>query len=65
MNSLDTEFHRRILKKISDAYNAKAESVCSGALDHLTYKQASGYMLALRYIQDWCAEVETDMNKGD
>lgn len=64
MNSLDTEFHRRLLKRVSEEFESKAGNVLSGLLDEGSYKRETGYLRALTEVKDWCAEIEDNMKEG-
>lgn len=64
MNPLDTEFHRRLSRKLGEELNDRTTKIVSGVLDHLDYKRESGYIRALKETIEWCAEIESDMNQG-
>ena len=64
MNSLDTEFHRRIAKRLEVAASEEMQALASGALDHLDYKRVCGRLKAIQDVAEWCDEIETAMNEG-
>ncbi len=64
MNSLDTEFHRRLAKRVSEEIQGRTVSLTSGALDHPEYKRICGNIKALTDVLEWAAEIESDMNGG-
>lgn len=64
MNSLDTEFHRRLVRKLSEQISERTVSLTSGALDHSEYKRICGNIKALNDVLEWAAEIESEMNEG-
>lgn len=64
MNPLDTEFHRRLKKRLEEDLTSRIENLSSGALDHLNYMRVCGAIRAIRDVLDICKETESDMNQG-
>lgn len=64
MNSLDTEFHRKLRQRLDEAQAGIAPSVLSGAMDHDEYKRQCGHLSALKQVGDWCDQIESDMRQG-
>lgn len=62
--SLDIHFHQRIVKKLKEETDEHIQNLASGALDHERYKDACGYLRALRDIAAWCQEVSDQLEKG-
>lgn len=61
---LDTEFHRRIARRLDEELDRLTMSLRSGVLDHLEYKRVCGYIKGLSDVQDWCGEIEHNINQG-
>lgn len=64
MNSLDTDFHRRLKKKLDEAEAEQSANITSGAMDFAEYKRQCGQLQALRDVRDWCKEIESNMSQG-
>lgn len=64
MNSLDTEFHRRLIRRIDEEAAHDVEGLLSGTMDHLDYKRVCGRIRALSDVKVWAEEIETQMNEG-
>ncbi len=64
MNSLDTQFHRRLAKRLDDEIHSQTHTLASGALDHLDYKRVCGRLNALQDVAEMCAAIESDINQG-
>lgn len=64
MNPLDTEFHRRLLKRIEQQVVDDAAIILTGNLDPEEYKRRCGYLKALEDAKDWCADINQAMNEG-
>lgn len=64
MNSLDTEFHRRLAKRLNDELQERTVNLSSGALDHPEYKRICGNIKALKDVLEWATEIESLMNEG-
>ena len=64
MNSLDTDFHRRLKKKLDEEEAQQADYIIGGTLDLAEYKRQSGRINAIREVRDWCKEIESNMSQG-
>ena len=64
MNSLDTQFHRRLAKRLDDEIQNETRTLASGLLDHLDYKRVCGRLNALQDVAEMCAAIESDINQG-
>ncbi len=64
MSSLDTEFNRRLSRKLAEVEAQKLDQMRGGALDYDQYKQNSGYLMALSNIAEWCKQIEQDIAEG-
>ncbi len=64
MNTLDTEFHRRLSKLLAEQREQRSQSVLTGAMDFPEYRRQCGYLKGLQDVADWCEEIETNMRQG-
>ncbi len=64
MNSLDTEFGRRLQKRLEEARVQQAGHILSGMMEHPDYKLAAGYWKALNDVATWCDEIDQQMRQG-
>ncbi len=64
MSSLDTEFHRRLQRKLAESESRHLEQMRAGGLDFEQYKQKSGYLQAIAHVGEWCKEIEANINEG-
>lgn len=64
MNSLDTDFHRRLAKRLDEEAQAEVTNLATGYLDHLEYKRVCGRLKALQDVAGWCKEIESSINQG-
>jgi hypothetical protein len=64
LNSLDTEFHRRLKKKLAEEATQQSVNIDSGAMDFPEYKRQCGRLQALREVGEWCKEIESNMSQG-
>lgn len=64
MNTLDTEFHRLVRKRIDDERDGRVVAIISGQLDEPEYKRQCGFLQALKQVADWCDQIESDMRQG-
>lgn len=64
MNSLDTDFHRRLKKRLTEESTHQSEAIDSGQMDFPEYKRQCGRLQALKEVGEWCAEIESNMSQG-
>ena len=64
MNPLDTEFHRRIAKRLDEEIEREDAVLRSGALEYPDYKRICGRIKALSDVKEFCDEIESAINQG-
>ncbi len=64
MNSLDTDFHRRIAQRLDEETEREIIALASGVLEYHDYKRICGRIKALQDVKDWCADIEKLMSQG-
>lgn len=63
-NPLDTDFHRRVAKRLKQETDEEMARLASGALEYHDYKTKCGRIKALSDVAEWCEQIESDMNQG-
>lgn len=61
---IDTDFQRRLFKKLAEVEESKAQLILAGTMDDTTYKRETSYIRALSDVRDWCEEIQNDINQG-
>ena len=64
MNSLDTDFHRRLDKRLDAMVAECLGRIATGVLEHPNYKRECGYLRALQDMKDEAAQIEQSMQEG-
>ena len=64
MNTLDTEFGRRLDKRLEDVLTDKVKQIITGHMEHGDYKHACGYVKAIKDVAILCEEIDKDMRQG-
>lgn len=64
MSSLDTEFHRRLSKKIEEEVASEMSHLKSGVLEFDNYKSTCGSIRAYEAVMAWCSEIEQAISEG-
>lgn len=62
--SVETEFHRRLMKKVNEEDATLTDHLRSGGLDFDMYRDKTGYLRALDHVREWCAEIEKQITEG-
>ncbi len=64
VNSLDTDFHRRLVKRLGEVIQSDTTSLATGYLDHLEYKRVCGRLQAFQGVIELCTEIESQITQG-